>query len=69
MDYEIVPRPRKIYDWLLNSSRYHFGLHQDKTCQSDHGGWGPHMTYFKAYIIQWHGPTSFVVGEAKEVLW
>ena len=25
--------------------------------------------YFKVYIIHWHGPTSFAVWEAKEVLW
>ena len=31
--------------------------------------WGPQKTYFKVYIIHWHGPTSFVVGEAKEVVW
>jgi hypothetical protein len=30
MDHEAVPRPRKICDWLLNSSRDHFGLHQGK---------------------------------------
>ena len=28
MDHEVVPRPYKICDWLLNSSRDHFGLHQ-----------------------------------------
>ena len=30
MDHEIVPRPCKIWDWLLNSSRDHVGLHQGK---------------------------------------
>ena len=25
-------------------------------------------TYFKAYIIHWHYPMGFAVGEAKEVL-
>jgi hypothetical protein len=30
MDNEVVPRPCKIYDWLLNSSRDHFSLHQGK---------------------------------------
>ena len=30
---------------------------------------GPQKTYFKAYIIHWHGPKGFVVGETKEVLW
>ena len=28
MDHESVPKPSKIYDWLLNLSRDHFGLHQ-----------------------------------------
>ena len=28
MDHEVVPRPCKICDWLLNASRDHFGLHQ-----------------------------------------
>ena len=28
MDHEVVPRPNKICNWLLNSSWDHFGLHQ-----------------------------------------
>ena len=39
---------------------------QRKKC--DHGVRGPQNTYFKAYIIQWHSPMGFAVGEAKEVL-
>ena len=53
---------------MLNSSRNHFGLHQAKRSQCDHGVRGPQKTYFKAYIIHWHGPTGFAAGEAKEVL-
>ena len=30
MDHEVVPRPWNICEWLLNSSRDHFGLHQGK---------------------------------------
>jgi hypothetical protein len=30
MDHEVIPRPCKICDWLLNSSRDHFGVHQGK---------------------------------------
>ena len=30
MHHEVVPRPCEIYDWLLDSSRDHFGLHQGK---------------------------------------
>ena len=29
MDHEVVPRPSKIYDWLLNLSRDYFNLHQE----------------------------------------
>ena len=29
MDHEVVPRPYKISDWLLNSPWDHFGLHQE----------------------------------------
>ena len=29
-DHEVVPRPYKLCDWLLNSSWDHFGLHQGK---------------------------------------
>jgi hypothetical protein len=28
MDHEIIPRPCKICDWLLNLSWDHFGSHQ-----------------------------------------
>ena len=30
VDHEAVPRPCKIYDWLLISSWDHFSLHQEK---------------------------------------
>ena len=30
---------------------------------------GPQKAYFKAYIFHQQGPTGFVAGEAKEVLW
>ena len=71
MDHEVVPRPYKICDWLLNSSSFwdHFGLHQGKKYQSDHEVRDPQKTYFKAYFIHWHGPKGFAVGETKEVLW
>ena len=51
MDHEVVPRSYKIYDWLLNLSRDHFGLHQGNNCQSVHGVRGPPKTYLKAFII------------------
>ena len=53
----------------MNSSEDHFGLHQEKECESDHDVRGPQKTYFNAYIIHWYGPMGFAVGEAKEVLW
>ena len=30
MDHELVPQPSEAYDWMLNSSREQFGLHQAK---------------------------------------
>ena len=30
MNHEVVPRPCKICDWLVDSSRDHFGLHQGR---------------------------------------
>ena len=30
MDHEVISKPCEIYDWLLNSSRDNFGLHQGK---------------------------------------
>ena len=69
MNHEVVPRPCKICNWLLTSSWDHYGLHQGKNGQSDHVVWGPHKTYLKAYVIHSHGPTGFVVGETKEVIW
>ena len=34
MHHEVVLRPYNICDWLLNSSRDHFGLHQDKVVKA-----------------------------------
>ena len=52
----------------MNSSWDHFVYTKEKKCKSDHGTRGPQKVYFQAYIIHCHGPISFVVGEAKEVL-
>ena len=30
MDHEVIPKPSKICDWMLNLSRDHFSLHQGK---------------------------------------
>ena len=64
MDHEVVPRPFKICDWLLDSSRDHFGLHKGKMSKWPWSS-GPQKTYFKAYIIHWHGPTNFCSGRGK----
>ena len=58
MDHKVVPRPYRICDWLLNSSKDHFGLHQGKNVKV--------TTEFAFPGL--HYPTGFVVGEAKEVL-
>ena len=68
MDHEVVSRPCKISDWLLNSSWDHFNLHQGKNCLSDYEVRGLQKTYFKAYIIYWHGPTDFAMRESKKML-
>ena len=68
MDQEVDQRLCKICDWLLNSSRDHFSLHQREKMLQWSWVQGPQNMCFKAYIIHWHGPTGFEVGEAKEVL-
>ena len=65
MDHEVVPRPRRICDWLLNSSRVHFSLHQGKNVKVIMEFEVPKDIYIKAYIIHQHGPTNFAVGEAR----
>ena len=61
MDNEVVPRLYKICDWLLRFA-------PRAKCQSDHGVQGPQKTNFKAYVIHYHDPTDFAVGEARKVL-
>ena len=68
MHHEVIPRPYKFCDWMLNTTWDHFSLHQGKIGQNDHEVQGPQNTYLKAYIIHWHGPMGLAVGEAKEVL-
>jgi hypothetical protein len=68
MDHEIIPRLCKICDWLLNSSWDHFGSHQGENARVT-----VEFKVPKRHIVDLHyplnGPTSFAVGEAKEVLW
>jgi hypothetical protein len=69
MDHEVVPRPWKFCEWLLKLVSRPLPFTPRSKCQSDHEVWGPRKPYSKAYIIHCHGPTCFVLGEAKEVLW
>ena len=50
MDHEVVPRSCKIWDWLLNSSQHHFGLHQEKNFRVSVEFEVPKEQIFKAYI-------------------
>ena len=63
MDHEVVPRPCKIYDWLLNSSQDYFGLHQGKNVRVIMKFEVPKRHVLRP--IHWHGPMGFAVGEAK----
>ena len=75
MDHEVVPRSCRICEWILSSSRDHFGLQQGTYfiiffCQSDRGVQALQKTYFELwYVVHWNGPIGFALGEAKEVLW
>ena len=65
MDREVVPKPCKICDWMLNSSWEHFGLHQGK--KMSRWSWslrfpkdifkGPH------YLLTWSN--KFCAGRGK----
>ena len=65
MDHEVVPRPCKVCDWLLNLSRDHFNLHQ--------GIYVKVTMEFDVPIRHILRPTlstdMIQVGKAKEVLW
>ena len=59
MDHEVARCFSRICDWLLNSSRAHFGLHRGEKCQSDHGISDTQKACFHAYIIHCHGSIGF----------
>ena len=46
----------------------HFGLHFGQNVRVTMEFEVPKKRYIKAYIIHWHDPTGFVVGDTKEVL-
>ena len=75
MDHEVIPRPCKINDWLLNSSRDHFSLHQEKRMWvrvTMHGVRGPQKTCFLRptlsthmvqRILRWEGSKRYSSGK------
>ena len=60
MDHEVVPRPRKNYDWLLNSSQDHLNLHQGKNVRVT-----MEFEVFKRRILR---PTLFTI-MVQQILW
>ena len=67
MDHEVVLRPSKIDDWLLNSSWDRFGLHQGETVIMTMEFEVPERQILSMqYPLTWSN--GFAVGEAYEVL-
>jgi hypothetical protein len=66
MHHEVFPRPCEHCDWLLNSSRDHFGLRQGEIVRVTMEFEVFKKTYGEVYIIHWRGPAGLVVEEAKE---
>ena len=66
MDHEVVQRPCRRCGWLLNLSWDHFGVHIRKEWP-----WSSRSPkdICRGLHTHWLGPTGFVMGEAKEVLW
>jgi hypothetical protein len=67
MGLEVVPRSCKICDLIGCWTRHGITsvYTKEKNVKSDHEVQGPQKTYFKVYIIYWHGPTSFAMGRSK----
>ena len=68
--------------WTMNLSHSHpklvigcwtrpgsSSVYTKQKCQRAHRYWGPQKTIFKPCSIHWHGPTVFLLGRAKEVVW
>jgi hypothetical protein len=60
MDHEVVPRPCKNMWLAIELIPWSLRFTPRRKL--------PQKTYFKAYIIHWHGPTGFTAGETKEVI-
>jgi hypothetical protein len=67
MDREVVPRPCKIRDWLLNSYWDHFGLHQGKYVRATMKFEVSILHILRVALSTDMVPRGFAVGEAKEV--
>ena len=66
MDHEVIPRPCKICDWLLNMSWDHFNLHQGKNViASDHGVRGPPEDIFQGLHYPPTWSNGFCSGRGK----
>ena len=51
MDHEVVPRPYKIYVWLLNLSRDHLCLHQGENVKVTMGFKDPKSRILKPILF------------------
>ena len=67
MKSSLAPLKHVIDRWTRQGTTFVY-INKKKECKSDHGTWGPQKDCFQAYIIHYHGPTDFAMGEAKEVL-
>ena len=68
MDHEVVPRPCKIYDWLLNSFQDDFGLHQEKNVRVTMEFQAPKRHNLRPTLSIDMVQMILHLGEAKEVL-
>ena len=65
MDHQVVPRPCKVCDWLLNSPRDHFGLHRGK--KMSEGSWSSRspkdIFWGLHYPLTWSNGFCYVRGK------
>ena len=65
-DHDVIPKLCKICDRLLNSSSYHFDLHQGKNVKVNMECEVPKRHIFNSYIIHLHGPMGCAVGKKQK---
>ena len=70
MDHEVVPRQCESVDWLMNSSRDHVLRFTPKEKMAE-GVWRSRSPKynFQGLYMHCHGPSGFMVREAREVDW